>query len=70
LIVLVSPSSSTSILSGEMEYAHEGGAGGGGGGGGGGGEGGGGVAGAACVTVNARPPIVTVPVRDPPVLAT
>lgn len=64
LTVPVPALESTGWLVGEMEYAQEGGAGGGGGGGGG--AGGGGVAGAACVTVNARPPIVSVPVRAGP----
>jgi uncharacterized membrane protein YgcG len=72
-------------LVGEIEYEHvvgggegaggEGGGGEGGGGEGGGGEGGGGEGGgggsllAACVTVNARPAIVSVPVRAAPLLA-
>lgn len=54
--------------SGETEYEHGGGGGGVGGGVGGGGAGAG-AAGAACETVNARPPIVKVPVRAAPVLA-
>jgi hypothetical protein len=68
LIVLVPPSASTSISSGEIEKVHVGGGSGGGDGGGGEG-GGGGVPGAACVTVNARPAIVSVPVRAGPMFA-
>jgi hypothetical protein len=72
-MALVPPLASTFTLFGEIEYVQEGdgdgeGEGDGEGDGDGEGEGGGGVPAAACVTVNARPPIVSVPVRDAPVL--
>jgi hypothetical protein len=67
--VPVVPRTGAFVLVGEMEYEHETGGGAGGGGDGGGGDGGdGGVVLAACVTVNARPAMVNVPVRDAPVL--
>jgi hypothetical protein len=67
-IVPAPPPESTSISSGEIKKVHvAGGVGGGGGGGGGGGRGG--APGAACVTVNSRPPIVSVPVRAGPMFA-
>jgi len=49
------------LLDGEIEYVQEGGGGGGGGGGA--------PPAAACVTVNARLAIVSVPVREAPVFA-
>jgi hypothetical protein len=52
----------------EIEYVHDGG-GAGGGGDGGGGDGGSGLLPAACVTVKARPAIVSVPVRSAPLFA-
>lgn len=82
--VPVVPRTGAFALVGEMEYEHETGGGAGGGGDGGGGDGGGGDGGggdggggdggdgglvlAACVTVNARPAMVSVPVRAAPVL--
>jgi hypothetical protein len=66
----VSPSAGAPALGAEIEYEHETGGGDGGGGEGGGGDGGvGGLLLAACVTVNARPAIDSVPVRASPVLA-
>ena len=66
----LSPCIGTLSVVREIEYVHEaGGDGGGGDGGGGDGSDGGGTLAAACVTVNARPAIVSVPVRAAPPLA-